>query len=503
MKESNDSAVCGEPMEIDNCNSTQMPNESEADKEKDLGNQFYKSKDYYVAIDHYNNAIELWPTNANYYNNRSAAKMMLKKYKEALEDAQSAIKIDNTLAKAYLREAKCHIALGNATAALLSLQKAKELDPSSHKAIMAEVQTAHNLCDFEQKASDAAERKDYREVVYCMRRASEISPACYGYKLMKAENLALMGKYVDAQDIASEILRLDKTNADAIYIRGVCLYYDDHIDKAINFFTHALKMSPDHHKARVTLKKAKLLANKKAEGNDAFNHNHAQKAYDLYSEALKIDENNRKTNAKLFCNRALVGTKLMKYKEAAEDCTKAIALDESYIKAYQRRAKCYMEIEMYDEAVYDAKKVYQMDKSRENRELLRETEVALKRSKRKDYYKILGVSKNATDDEMKKAYRKQALKFHPDRHSHASEEEKKANEVKFKEVGEAYAILSDPKKRGRFDRGEDLDGPSMPDFDANNIFQMFFGGGGPSFTQHSGSNDFHGGFPGGFSFQFG
>ena len=57
--------------------------------------------------------------------------------------------------------------------------------------------------------------------------------------------------------------------------------------------------------------KAKLLASKKAEGNDAFKQNHAQKAYDLYSEALGIDPNNRRTNAKLFCNRALVGSKVV------------------------------------------------------------------------------------------------------------------------------------------------------------------------------------------------
>ena len=59
----------------------------------------------------------------------------------------------------------------------------------------------------------------------------------------------------------------------------------------------------------------------------------------------------------------------------------------------------------------------------------------------KDYYSVLGVSKGATDDELKKAYRKMALKFHPDKNQSPGAEEK------FKQIGEAYDVLSDPKKR--------------------------------------------------------
>jgi len=58
----------------------------------------------------------------------------------------------------------------------------------------------------------------------------------------------------------------------------------------------------------------------------------------------------------------------------------------------------------------------------------------LKKSKRKDFYKILGVEKTANDDEIKKAYRKRAMVHHPDRHSSASDDEKKDHETKFKEV---------------------------------------------------------------------
>lgn len=97
----------------------------------------------------------------------------------------------------------------------------------------------------------------------------------------------------------------------------------------------------------------------------------------------------------------------------------------------------------------------------EHKQLLKNAQLELKKSKRKDYYKILGVDKNASEDEIKKAYRKRALMHHPDRHSGASAEVQKEEEKKFKEVGEAFTILSDPKKKTRYDSGQDLDEEGM------------------------------------------
>jgi curved DNA-binding protein len=65
----------------------------------------------------------------------------------------------------------------------------------------------------------------------------------------------------------------------------------------------------------------------------------------------------------------------------------------------------------------------------------------------KDYYLMLGLNRNASEDEIKKAYRKLALKYHPDHHPDDSE-----SEEKFKEIGEAYAVLSDLEKRKEYDR---------------------------------------------------
>lgn len=70
----------------------------------------------------------------------------------------------------------------------------------------------------------------------------------------------------------------------------------------------------------------------------------------------------------------------------------------------------------------------------------------------KDYYKILGVERNASADDIKKAYKKLAIKYHPDRQGDKSDAEKKEAEDKFKEAAEAYSVLSDSEKRQRYDQ---------------------------------------------------
>merc|ERR1712240_270422 len=177
-----------------------------------------------------------------------------------------------------------------------------------------------------------------------------------------------------------------------------------------------------------------------------------------------------------YFNRATVASKLKKTAESIADCDRALDLDPNYTKALLRRAKTYMETEQYEEAVRDYEKVMKVDRGNmEYRQLLQEAKLELKKSKRKDYYKILSVDKTANEEEIKKAYRKRAMIHHPDRHSGATEAEKKDHEHKFKEVGEAYAILSDEKKRRMYDSGQDIEdgggGGGFHDVDPNSIFQ--------------------------------
>lgn len=77
---------------------------------------------------------------------------------------------------------------------------------------------------------------------------------------------------------------------------------------------------------------------------------------------------------------------------------------------------------------------------------------------KKDYYKVLGVSKNATPEEIKKSYRKLSLKYHPDKQQGKSETEQKEAEEKFKEIAEAYSVLSNDDKRKKYDMFGTVDG---------------------------------------------
>lgn len=104
-------------------------------------------------------------------------------------------------------------------------------------------------------------------------------------------------------------------------------------------------------------------------------------------------------------------------------------------------------------------------------------------AEKRDYYEVLGIQKGASEDDIKQAYRKAALKWHPDRWVSGTDAEKKTAEEKFKEASEAYSVLSDPQKRAKYDQFgfAGVDGAAGPDFsqgfgNLNDILENLFGG---------------------------
>merc|ERR1712146_142367 len=142
-------------------------------------------------------------------------------------------------------------------------------------------------------------------------------------------------------------------------------------------------------------------------------------------------------------------------KEAIVECNRAIGISDDLYEAHLFKGEALLLDDDPDAAYREfsrARTINQHD--RRAMEALKRTERLQKMKSRKDYYKILEVSKTATPSQIRKAYRKKALEWHPDKHKGETKEE---SERMIFEINEAYEVLNDAEKRGKYDRGEDLE----------------------------------------------
>ena len=289
--------------------------------------------------------------------------------------------------------------------------------------------------------------------------------------------------------VAQSLMRDNPNDAEAIVLAGRALYLKDEkpaqgksdYDRAEDHFRQALALDPDNSIARNSLRTMKKLDRARTAANDLFKRAKYSDAVNAYTETLTIDSTNKVTNAKLLGNRAMARMKIKEFDEAKADCDEAIKLDPTYSKARRLRAKATGESGDWEQAVKDLKAL--AEDSPADQELakeLRNAELELKKSKRKDYYKILGVDKDAGDKDIERAYKKKAAILHPDK----TQGDKKKEE-EFKDCLEAKETLLDPQKRQIFDSGADLMEPGMGFPGGMGGFPGGFGG------MHGG------GFPGG------
>ncbi|KAK6608207.1 DnaJ domain-containing protein [Botrytis cinerea] len=186
-------------------------------------------------------------------------------------------------------------------------------------------------------------------------------------------------------------------------------------------------------------------------------------------------------------------------KKATTYCDEALSLNENSLYGLLHKAQKHMEAENYEAAIST------LNTAKENHPeaqqiggLLQKAQVELKRSKTKDYYKVLGVPKDADELQIKSAYRKSVRINHPDK-AHKQGISKEEAEKKMAAINEAYEVLSDPELKARFDQGDD---PNDHEQQRGHPFQQGnpFGGGGFPFQQSGGHH--HGGGQQ-FNFKFG
>jgi len=486
-----------------------------AEARKAAGNGHFKEKRYREAASEYSRAMEIDPANATYPLNRSAALLQLNDGKQALADAQAALELSPGLVKAHVRASKALCLLGRFSDARRQLETAAGVEGASATLApeFVELERLESLLRNGRAALERTDAQAAREAAMTLSTLADKCPCAVGVACLQMEAVLKSRPQQGSAQVLSESsrwLRSHSEEPDLLTVRGKALYASGQLEQALKHCAEALRLDPDHSSARKMRLQIKELEALKAGGNGAFSAGRYDEAIGLYSQAIEFDPNLLDLHLTLYTNRATAKFKKGDYAGAIADCDAALGINGRHLKAVLRRAACRLELEQYNEAIADYEEAQQLEPNdRGIAQSLRQAKLELKKSLRKDLYKVIGVGKHATESEIKKGYRKSAMQWHPDRHSAGTDEEREEAEKRFKEVGQAFDILSDPQKKQKYDAGMDVEeinggggggGGGHQHVDPMDIFAQMggFPGGGGGFGGGG-----MGGMPGGFNFRHG
>jgi DnaJ family protein C protein 3 len=300
-----------------------------------------------------------------------------------------------------------------------------------------------------------------------------------------------LDEYFEVISDTGKALKIESNNIETLELRGNAYYIIGEYEASKNHYRQGLKFDPEHKGCKNGFRLIKKLQDLQKKYNKYKDEKKYSEAIQQLLKIIKVDPDNKLILKKTYVDLGEAYRHAKQFKEAKEAINTALQIEEVNVDAHRELGRINMEIEDFEEAIRNFKRateIFQatdLSKDQYIEEELKKAEAALKQSKQKDYYKILNVKRSATIKQIKKAYREQALLWHPDKHT--GEEEKSKAEKQFQLVAEAYEVLSDKEKRQMYDRGED-------------VFPNQGGGGG---QQQHGFNPFQqqGGYQ--FHFQFG
>ncbi|XP_071839234.1 dnaJ homolog subfamily C member 3-like [Apostichopus japonicus] len=459
---------------------------SEAKQFMDAGNVLLAAGQLADALTQYNNAIDRDSTDYMAYFKRATTWLALGKSKAALPDLTKSIKLKEDFTPAILSKASIFLKQGHMDDALKYYKRVLVLDIQNKEA----KEKFGLIPTLKARVPIADKQVEDGELEQAIENYSKLimySPWFKDLREKRSKVYVQVGEYYKAVEDLRAITKLQPDSTGVFFEMSTLHYTIGDLEEALNDIRECLKLDQDHKQCKPLYTKMKKL-NKQLQAAETLIQ---QQQYD---EAVKKFENAAKTEPTEYAHLINIKTRICHCKskaghtdEAIKLCSDILEREPDNVAVLSDRAEAYIQAELYEKAIQDYQAANEADESQRTQEGLKRAEKLLKQSKKRDYYKILGVKRNAQKREILKAYRKLAMEWHPDKHEGANKE---AAEKKFMDIADAKEVLTDPEKRAMYDRGED---PLDPEEQQQRQQQW---------GQPFGFNPFGGGGGGGGNYQF-
>ncbi|CAI5739128.1 unnamed protein product [Hyaloperonospora brassicae] len=418
--------------------------------------------DMKTAISLLSKLIEMEPTNERHLYKRFRAYLSERKYSHALSDLSSSLLVNPKFKQGMLQRGKLLMMLGQCAEASQDFETLVELYPKETVG-PEQLEKSRKCAASIDEAERAQSRGDFQSAYASLTEVLEGSAISSVPLLLERAQLSVsMQNSYDAIADLGTILKLDPSNLVALQMRGEALYSlgdKQSLEAAQSHYRQGLHSDPEHKGIKALYRSLKKLLKFVNRAEDAMQRGAHADAVENWQSALEMHPEHSVMNKEFFLQLCASQLHLKHYTEARVACESVVRIDGDYAQAFAKLSEAQIGLELYEDAVRSAKRALELDdSSREFKEKLAQAEAALKQSKTKNYYKILGVSRTCDAKAIKKAYRKQALEWHPDKHIDKDEAEREVIEKRFRDIAEAYEILSDEEKRDMYDRGEDVTG---------------------------------------------
>ncbi|XP_017911925.1 PREDICTED: dnaJ homolog subfamily C member 3 isoform X2 [Capra hircus] len=469
---------------------------ADVEKHLELGKKLLAAGQLADALSQFHAAVDGDPDNYIAYYRRATVFLAMGKSKAALPDLTKVIELKMDFTAARLQRGHLLLKQGKLDEAEDDFKKVLKSNPSENEEREAQSQLVKSdeMQRLRSQALDAFESSDFAAAITFLDKILEVCVWDAELRELRAECFIKEGEPRKAISDLKASSKLKNDNTEAFY-KISTLYYElgDH-ELSLSEVRECLKLDQDHKRCFAHYKQVKKLNKLIESAEELIKDGRYTDAISKYESVMKTEPDVHEYTIRSKERICHCFSKDEKPVEAIRVCSEVLQVEPDNVNALKDRAEAYLIEEMYDEAIQDYETAQEHNENDQQiREGLEKAQRLLKQSQRRDYYKILGVKRNAKKQEIIKAYRKLALQWHPD--NFQNEEEKKKAEKKFIDIAAAKEVLSDPEMRKKFDDGEDpLDAESQQG-----------GGGNPfhrSWNSWQGFNPFSSGGPFRFKFHF-